>query len=32
VRADSTQQHILAMVRHLEPHGSLRIGTSLIAL
>jgi predicted anti-sigma-YlaC factor YlaD len=32
LRADSTQQHMLAMLRHLEPHGSLRIGTTLIAL
>ena len=31
VRADSTHQHILAMVRHLQPHGTLRIG-SVIAL
>lgn len=28
VRADSTQQHMLAMASRLEPHGSLRIGNA----
>jgi predicted anti-sigma-YlaC factor YlaD len=32
VQADSTQQHILAMVRRLERHDTLRFGDGLIAL